>query len=201
MINAYLIITYGNEQKYVSKIAFSHTNLCYTLATEHLWCLLRSASLPCWRPIVNARAHISFCPFTTLLHHISTAFAQVNSYLSPFSKRFIKNTDMFVFAVPSFYILLWSYSLRVHVTSAIYHMYCKTNLQFCYCFTTSEIIVIAWLLPLPFTITSHQTVRCLMVSGSLKNEPYHQLLILFQRVKVTQNISYVASITLPMVSH
>ena len=27
-----------------SKITFNHTNLCFMLATEHLWWLLRSAS-------------------------------------------------------------------------------------------------------------------------------------------------------------
>ena len=31
--------------KTLSKIAFSHANLCYILATEHLWCLLKNTSL------------------------------------------------------------------------------------------------------------------------------------------------------------
>ena len=40
-----IIIIYGNKQDFTFSPSFSHANLCYMLATEHLWWLLMTASL------------------------------------------------------------------------------------------------------------------------------------------------------------
>ena len=74
MTYTYLI----KQSTQVSKIAFSHANLRYMLATVNIYGGYLGV-YHCWRPIVNVCANFSFRPFTTLLYHIPNAFAPVNS--------------------------------------------------------------------------------------------------------------------------
>ena len=76
MIYAYLIIIYGNQQKYKVK------SLSVTLIFAPRWLLNIYGDYlgvhPRWRPTVDASANVSLCPFTILLHHVSSTFTQVN---------------------------------------------------------------------------------------------------------------------------